>query len=465
MIHKSKNTAMYFTSLEIENVKCFGTKQILDLTNEKGQISSWTLILGENGVGKTTLLKCLAWMVPVEEPDREIKNEAKISKVAIKPFMDNFENDSDYEQLSKEGQNIKSRIRATFANSSKLGAVPNKRSIVSHGVNFQVVDGKLKKYDPEFGELTKFNSPNLFAYNAGRHMALRNYDKSELLDPVSNLFSESGDLYDAEQVLSNLEYASLKEKGRGKSTLLLNKVKQILVDLLPDLHGTDCVLINSPINSDGTKNETLVEVITPYGKVPLNALSLGYKTMLAWSVDLAIRMLWLNPESPSPLNEPAVVIIDEIDLHLHPKWQRTVRDYLTKHFPYVQFICTAHSPFMAQVSEKENLCVLSQNGNEVSIENTPFLVHGWRIGQIITSDLFGVPSERSPEIEKSINRRRALLDKMSLTIEEKQELYQLDEDLSGIPVKINESEEDLKLFNKLQRMSKILTNKKQAPND
>ena len=60
MARSQQQPMIYFSSLELENVRCFGERQVLELTDERGRPARWTLILGENGVGKTTLLECLA---------------------------------------------------------------------------------------------------------------------------------------------------------------------------------------------------------------------------------------------------------------------------------------------------------------------------------------------------------------------------------------------------------------------
>ncbi len=475
-----KSPPMYFASLEIENIKCFGEKQSLDLRDSEGKISRWTLILGDNGVGKTTLLKCLSWMKPVkvpppppppntEFPEDDKKKEGEINEdkdVEIKPLMDDFDDELEFEQLIRVGNNVKTKISGTFANDVYLGQIPSEESLVTVAMNFEKKDGKLEVITPEFAKLQKFNSPTVFAYSASRHMALKNFEKSDIKDPLSNLFSTSADLYDAEEVLSNLNYASISEtienqksgnEGKeGKATALLIKVKQILKDLLPDIESTDWIIINPPLSKTGARTGNLVEIQTPYGKVPLFELSLGYKTMLAWTVDLALRMLWRHPEIDKPLDEPAVVIVDEIDLHLHPKWQRIIRAYLTTHFKNTQFICTAHSPIMAQSSDSENLSVLNKFGNEVHIENNPSIVRGWRIGQVVTSDLFGI-SERSPEIEKEVNDRRSLLDKENPTKEDEEKLKRLDDELSTLPV--TDNEEDQNLLDKIHKAAKLLKDK------
>lgn len=80
----------------------------------------------------------------------------------------------------------------------------------------------------------------------------------------------------------------------------------------------------------------------------LSQLSDGERSFLALICDLGRRLALANPEVSNPLHGAGVALIDELELHLHPKWQREVRDKLLATFPNVQFIATTHSPFIIQ---------------------------------------------------------------------------------------------------------------------
>jgi predicted ATP-binding protein involved in virulence len=90
----------------------------------------------------------------------------------------------------------------------------------------------------------------------------------------------------------------------------------------------------------------------------ISQLSHGFRTMLALVMDLARRMAQANPHSEKPLNEEAIVLIDEIDLHLHPKWQQTILPDLMRTFPNAQFIVTTHSDQVLTTIHKENIWLL-----------------------------------------------------------------------------------------------------------
>ena len=84
------------------------------------------------------------------------------------------------------------------------------------------------------------------------------------------------------------------------------------------------------------------------GVVPLAYLSDGYQNMAAWCGDLLFRVTDTFDDYKDPLAARGVLIVDEIDLHLHPVWQRQLRNFLSDMFPNFQFILTTHSPLTAQ---------------------------------------------------------------------------------------------------------------------
>ncbi|MDT7603691.1 MAG: hypothetical protein QOF61_1688 [Acidobacteriota bacterium] len=192
-----------------------------------------------------------------------------------------------------------------------------------------------------------------------------------------------------------------------------------------------------------------VEVETPYGWVSIKDLSLGYKTLIAWMVDFASRMFDRYPESRNPLAEPAVVLVDEIDLHLHPKWQRTLMGYLSERFPNTQFIATAHSPLVVQAASDANIVLLKRVGDHVIIENDVKAIHGWRVDQILTSDLFGLESARPPQFDVPLEERARLLSKKRLTKKDRARLAELEEEIGALPT--GETPEDMEAMDIIRR--------------
>ena len=98
-------------------------------------------------------------------------------------------------------------------------------------------------------------------------------------------------------------------------------------------------------------------------------LSAGEKNIVAIAGDLARRLIIANPKSDSPLDGQGIVLIDEIDLHLHPKWQYKVLTKLREIFPNVQFVVTTHSPAVLSEIPSKHVLRLSEN-NVFGVENT-----------------------------------------------------------------------------------------------
>lgn len=92
--------------------------------------------------------------------------------------------------------------------------------------------------------------------------------------------------------------------------------------------------------------------------LPISSLSAGYQSVLFMLMDLSFRLALLNPKDPLFNNAPGIIVIDEIDMHLHPKWQWNVINALKTTFPNVQFIIATHSPIVISSCENANLVQL-----------------------------------------------------------------------------------------------------------
>jgi ABC-type cobalamin/Fe3+-siderophores transport system ATPase subunit len=403
---KSTNKACYFLSLKVENVACFGKPQTLDLSNKKGEPARWTVIIGDNAVGKTTLLRCLAGISPYNTIEDE---------EAVYTFGKQLKN-----LRRKEGLPI---IEAHFAVDYRFSTDKKAHKVLKR----RLIGGKATGIEIDAG----FDDVYFVChgYGAARRMGRSEFSKDKESSSTKSLFDEDVSLINAEGWLLQSDYIAAKEKKYSKYK---KQVEEIIINLLPDVKG---------LNYSIGKQFSEVQFETPSGWVGIYALGLGYRTMLAWIVDFAAGLFDRYPESKNPLEEPAVLLLDEIDLHLHPRWQRIIIDYLTEKFPNTQFIVTAHSPLLVQSAAGANLVLLKRKEDNVIIDNDPVSVKNWRIDQILTSDLFGLESPRSKETQKLLDERTRLLSKRRLSPKDEEKLGEL-EDMLG-PMPFGETKEEI----------------------
>jgi len=141
----------------------------------------------------------------------------------------------------------------------------------------------------------------------------------------------------------------------------------------------------------GENDHVVVKFTTEHdGNVCFEDLGFGYQTTLTWLADFCKRMFDEYPESESPLQEEAIVMIDELDLHLHPKWQRDIVPTLSKVFPRVQFIVTTHSPHVLQSMADVNLYVLrrDETSGEITVERSDVTdFTGWTVEEILSETM------------------------------------------------------------------------------
>ena len=471
----------YFTKLSIENVRAFGERQALKLADADGRPASWTLIVGDNGVGKTTLLQCLARMrprfnPPPDEPggppDGRGKSADERGKAwSIEPELAAEEDNDVLSALARSGNAAPARLDAELSVGVHLeghGSGRTRRLWTSFSIerdNGRVIDmpanGGMVEVEVE-GESAPTDTehcveePLVLGYGAGRRPTV-DAGRDAATGPVESLFRVEAGLYDAEDLLCRLDYSSLKNGREAEEQL--DSLKKLIAAMLPDVQDPNDIEILGPPQSDPSRPGG-VRVKTPYGSVPLDQVSLGYRTMFAWIVDIGWRLIERYPGSQNPLHEPAIVLVDEIDLHLHPLWQRKVRETLVGHFPQVQFIATAHSPLMAQSSLDANVAVVRRSGDHAEIVNDPAVIKAWRLDQLITSDLFGLDSARSPTVAAMQERRAALLEKPELTRAERDELDELNEKALAMPTE--ESREDDEAMEIIRRAAKHLPSREET---
>lgn len=135
--------------------------------------------------------------------------------------------------------------------------------------------------------------------------------------------------------------------------------------------------------------------------LPVDQLSSGEKTFLALAGDLARRLAMLNPEMERPLEGEGIVLIDEVELHLHPRWQRRFIPWLMETFPNCQFVVTTHSPQV--LGEVEAACIrILRTGPEGALDVlVPRETYGWDSNYILQSVLGA--DERSQEVKARLD--------------------------------------------------------------
>jgi hypothetical protein len=387
--------------MSVTNVRCFGAMQALSFLGSDGTPARWTIILGENGVGKTTVLQLLAL---------SSSHYVRLDRYAYEPW--------DYE--GGPGPPVE-----FFRSEESRGLV---RAEVRAAGNAYPIELTLSGESVTATHDALQPEPLLCGYGAGRRLGasrLSRHRRSPHLQHASLFFDAP--LRNAEEWLLGEDYAAAKEGRKdGPAGRRLERLKELLTRLLPEVADVR-------VGKTRERWEPSVEFKTPYGWVPLYGLSLGYQSLVAWMVDLAATMFDRYETHADPLAQPAVVLVDEIDLHLHPRWQRALMAFLAERFPSTQFIATAHSPLVVQAAEDANVILLQRDGDHVAVQNSPADVRNWRIDQILTSDLYGLPTARPPRLDKLIAERRELLTKPTLSTTARKRLRAIEAEIGEMP--------------------------------
>jgi hypothetical protein len=471
---------LYLKQLKITGVKCFDDITLDLPADDSGSHAGWNVLLGANATGKSTLLQAMgialvgpnAWpqlLTPKGWVRRGVASTGTICAVITKGPDD----------LADRAQ------RGPF--SPRIAVVPDK-SVEIGGTPYDtpqfVLDGQDRNQILKSIYATKKAGWFACGYGPFRRLSGGNNDVAARFTNrrqwrMASLFDESVALVRCEPWLLELHHKANdpNRKERDRYRAALDRMKQIVNSLLPNQVRIDRV--------DSTGVYFVTGSDTP---IALSDLSDGYRSFLALVIDLLLRIFEEHEEhigddsvdpwrfSDGAVGVEGVVLVDEIDAHLHPTWQRRIGQMLRKVFPRVQFIVSTHSPFVAQAASKGGLFML--RGDDAAISDGAAVgeareavgsvdavrvfqpvpsVQGWRAERILTSDLFGMTETVDMETERLLSRYHALAGKKAfseLSSGEHAEFQRLEAELGEAITAPGESSEEYRLREKSEAFIK-----------
>lgn len=292
--------------------------------------NSWLFVVGENGYGKTSLLQAIAMGL-------HGKVHVKIGQTIT---MEKMSISVEYKDQNE------SKINGIWHNDNSLD------SIFAYGPSRLTIQ-------PDFS----------------------NEDQILNLSPINGLFT-------SQITLMNIENKLVKwQLSRNKR---FETVKELFLKLIPSLKDLEVkdndkiVYIEKDMSSeDGT-----------YDEVDNLKLASGFRTIIAFVGDLILRFMDQNPENENPSDFEGIVIIDEFDLHWHPKMQILMPGLLSKAFPYVQFIVSTHSSIPLLGAPKNSTIIKVNRSIEegITAEKLDIDISNLTPNLILTSPIFDMES-------------------------------------------------------------------------
>ncbi len=406
---------MWIEEVTLENVKCFQS-QTIQLGDKKEKAFQWVTFLGENGTGKTTVLQAIGLLLAGPEganklcsPDDWITESGKFGQIGLRLHRNDGDKLSDRSPsknifeyayfvvgLGKTSIHGRDYYEPTFA--------------ISHQIEEMMASLRASAFLPEgkgwFGA----------GYGAFRRLA-----------------DTKGGLVPREQV--PMRHTNFLSQFRSDMPLEAFETWMVFLDY--QITKTDKPLakkqfelgkkaINSLLPAGyrllGVDENGRMRFQSPQKEIGIGSLSDGLRSVLSFAGDLIYRMMHAFPDSKSPLEARGIVLIDELDIHLHPSWQRSMPGFLRRTFPNIQFIVATHSPVIAAGAGSDAVTYrFCKTEGDVKVERISN-IFAQSVDDILRSPAFGLVSEFSEETQAQIDTYYALKRKPSLNAAEQKEL-------------------------------------------
>lgn len=390
---------MYIDRVLIRNIRGFG-KLDFSFQRPDGSHAGWTVITGDNGSGKSTLLKAMAVALLDRATARSLQNfhrwvregaceeEASIQVDIVRTEEDDALADSG-KNPSAEPFPAKVLLQAGVKETTLLSTIP---------------PGKPKSYKTPDRSIWSSEATGWFSCGYGpfrRVFGASPEATRQMVAPATGrfvtMFQEAASLAEVDQWLRSLHHKKLE--GRDEEAGQLDLVLELLRD---DLMPNEIVV--DRVDSDGLwlKDRNGVELAW-------SEMSDGYRAAAALLADILRHLIATygmksltekDKAGRMVIRRSGVVLIDEVDAHLHPEWQRELGFWLTRHFPRIQFLVTTHSPLICQAADPNGLFRLPEPGSAEEprrlTEEEYRRVIASRPDTILLSPAFGLPNTRSP---------------------------------------------------------------------
>jgi predicted ATP-binding protein involved in virulence len=393
---------MKILELELQNFRCF--------EQEPFEFSEkFNILIGDNATGKTTILDAIVSLISLYIHRLSLSDYPKYIEY-------NFQSHGRIEDSDvKIEARIKNQRKTNFDVKILCQAFINK-SEISWWIKREIIysdDGGMEWYG--LGQ-----SSNIYPFAESMR---EKYDNSEIInlpivayygiDRLWRLLKKGQDVeirgrdFEENILARKSRFWGYKDCLQSESNLILDIFRFEDID---DLLGEEYVLVHqaisnalsscqidgwSEINYDQTEDTLLVK--SENGKSQhFSNLSDGVKNMIGMVSDIAFRCAILNPHLGvnAPQETEGVIFIDEIDLHLHPRWQRRIVEDLQRTFPNIQFFATTHSPFIIQSLRQ---------GKLINLNDTPYSEYEGQSIEDIAEDIMGI------ELPQYSRRKLAML--------------------------------------------------------
>lgn len=374
------------TRVRLENI---GPFQELDLEMD----SRWTLLLGDNGVGKSTVLEAIAAALCGKDAEPYAGGLIRIASRLARIVLSFGPNEYMATLASRDGRDGGlAEIEVTPSRPLETEGwlaigFPPLRTVSSTRAKGPGPEGKRRPTAEDLLPLLKGG-----------------------VDPR---------LDELKQWLVNLDYWSKSEPARGGENRYV-RLREEFFRIANEL--TQGVPIRYKRVDEFTHQVT---VETQDGEVPIEALSQGTSSLIGWTGFLLQRLHEVyGQQGGNPRERYALILIDELDAHMHPSWQQAIVERLSGAFPGAQFVASSHSPLIAGSLSPASILRFRRDGDLVSAERLADSYKGWRVDQILTGPLFDLKSGRESETQRMLLRYTELAARDDLSDTEWNELQQ-----------------------------------------